>query len=246
MKRSINKAAISKTVYNSAYVGVLSYHVVQVKEEGAYVGHVIYKNEIVNHFIIKASNKFENLQLNLDFENINKHGVNEQNRSINNIRPGGFIVLMNSTRDTSFRFKLEKIDKKHGSAAIFDTQRLNSGDIYACTLLRPGTYEVSHNKKRAAIINVEYPTTNTKRSNLNKALRVKVLANGIEQKIIKILPMQGLVFEFQTKGSIEIRLSKEEKFRGTAYNRTKTKKKVKKEPPLAKYHWRNPKYSKSE
>ena len=68
MKRIINKAAIGKTNYDSKYVGVLAYHAIQIKDEGVYIGYIIYKNKVVDEIQISASEKYENMQVNLDFQ----------------------------------------------------------------------------------------------------------------------------------------------------------------------------------
>lgn len=243
MKHKINKAAIEKTRYDSKYVGILSYHAIQIKEEGNYIGNVIHKNEVVNLINITATEKCESMQINLDFQKFEMRCKDHKPCEFSNeIKPGGYVLLLNSWSDKAFQFKLEKVGRNSRKKFLFNSEKLEGGDLYACTLIRPGTYEVLCNGKKASKIYVEYPTIKTSKSRLSEAVRVQVHENEIKDKEIRVLPMQGLVFELHADCRIQINLIKEEKSKGLVYERPKALKKLKRKKPLKKYRWQNPKY----
>ena len=244
MKRLINKAAIEKTKYDSTYVGVLSYHAFQLKEEGTYVGHIVHKDTVVDDIKIVVSKNIKAMQVNIDFNNFDSNGVNERGKQQFELAVNGCLILLNSNRNVPFRLKLEKPGKVPGKDIVCDTKKLNKGDIYSCVLLRPGTYEVCFKRKAIGNIKVEYPTANIDRSKLNEAIRVQVESKGLRPDSIKALPMQGIVFEFQTPGSIQVNLLKEENSRNLLYTEAKKLKKIKKKASInKKYSWKNPKYN---
>ena len=241
MKRLVNKVAIEKTNYDSSYVGVLSYHAFQLKEEGIYVGHILHKDTLVDQIKINVSKASKHTQVNIDFNHFDSSGVRE--RSTQNFELGlnGCVILLHSTKNHPFRLKLEKPGKVPGRGIVYDTKKLDNGAIYSCVLLRPGTYEVCFKRKAVGTIKVEYPTASTDRARLNEALRVQVDSKGIKPSAIKALPMQGDAFEFETAGSIQVNLLKEEKSRNLLYKEARKLKKQKKKAPInKKYSWKNP------
>jgi|GEM_PF-4412709 len=248
MKRIINRAALAKTTFNSNHVGVLSYHALQVKEAGAYLGHVLYKDKVVATINIDSSEGYGNMQANIDFLQFTKERIGHTSEETIRIQPEGYLVLINSSGDTPYRFQLLKVGKKPGGDVIADTYKLGQGAVYACTLLIPGSYTLRHNGKNTTMIRVEYPTTQTDRKRLQEPVRIKVGGKQDYKKEISVLPMQGLVFEFETEGSIEISLKEADKDKGLLQKQIleaqKSRKGTKNKKPTTKktYKWRNPKY----
>lgn len=245
MKHNINTIAMNKTSYDSTYIGVLSYHVIQLKEEGNYIGHVVTEKGTVNSVTINVSDDHKNIQSNIDFYNFSDGSKTDKNNLKYELKTDGYLVLMNSQRDDKLRMKIEKIGKTKGGSLFSDTKSIIEGQLYACTLLRPGNYEVSYNNKKAGNIVVVYPTASVNKELLNEGVRIKVGKNGLEEKEIKALPMQGLVFDFEAPGTIKVELLKEEKSRGLVYDKVKPIKMKKKKMAKKTYRWENPKYAHS-
>lgn len=246
MKRMINKAAIAKTNYSSAEVSVLTYHALQIKEEGRYLGHIMQGKRIIKTLSISCNAKSEAYQLNLDFGMLktNKTSECDKKREME-IRPEGYIILMNSSGEGQLFFQLEKVDKKPGKSVYKDSSILGTGDIYACTFLRPGAYNVLFNGQRSTSLQIGYPDAKISRDKANEPIRVKT--GGKYNKEIKALPMQGVIFEFEESGKVEIQLLKAEKDRELVkkqvkrFKSTATQKAKATEPKT--YQWRNPKYA---
>jgi len=240
MKRLVNKVAIEKKNYDSTYIGVLSYHAFQLKEEGTYSGHVLHKDTLVDTIKIMVSKDSKAMQANIDFNQFDISGVRERGTQNFEVGLNGCLLLLNSNKNHPFRLKLEKPGKVPGRGIIYDTKKLDNGAIYSCVLLRPGTYEVCFKRKAVGTIKVQYPTATTDKSKLHEAIRVQVDSKGIQPSSINALPMQGIVFEFLSAGSIQINLQKEEKPRNLLYKEAKKLRKLKKKAPLnKKYTWKS-------
>ena len=243
MKRMINKAAIAKTNYNSAYVAVLTYHALQIKDEGAYLGHIMQGKRIVKTISITCSQKVEAYQINLDFGMLKVEKNQPCKSQEMMVRPEGYIILMNSAGDSNLHFELEKVDKKPSKAIYKTTSAMRAGDVYACTFLRPGLYNLTTNDKQTTALKVLYPDGKLSKEKAQEPVRVKI--GGKYTKEIQALPMQGVVFEFETEGRLEIKLIEGEKDRGlvkSQVQRYKASKKKKAAEPK-KYQWRNPKHA---
>ena len=120
------------------------------------------------------------------------------------------------------------IGEKHESG-MFDSRELKKGDLFAVTLIRPGTYSVTNvNTKAKSEIVVSYPKIEkirepycppepvliecTKKSFepgkiMEKAFEQnKSTKKAFERGRIEIKPAQGQVYRFKTPSRIKIRL----------------------------------------
>ena len=242
MKRIINKAAIAKTNYNSAKVGILSYHALQIKETGNYLGHIMKGKSTLKTFPISCTAESKEYQVNLDFGMLPS---NSDKKNGMQLRPEGYVILMDSAGGDQLHFVLEKVDKKPRKAIYKDTTKLQAGDIYACTFLRPGSYTISYNGKNTSTLKIAYPDDKISTEEVKEAIRTKVGGKPIKE--IKALPMQGVVFEFENSGQLEIKLINEEKDRQLVkkevkrFKAAKAKKAKAMEPKT--YQYRNSKYA---
>lgn len=244
MKRIVNKAAIDKKAYNSTYVGVLSYHAIQIKEEGSYLGHIIYKGKVLDTVKIDCRDSCGELQANLDLYSFGTLPGSQRGVANVPIQPEGYLLLFNSRGDTPYRFQLEKVGERPYGNILRDTKELCPGDLYACTIIRPGTYQVLFNGKQTATVCVAYPNADADKNRLTEAVRVS-LGGKEQKKTIDLLPMQGLVFEFGSSGCVEVIQTEEVKDRGLIYQNIKRQKKTKSPGEKKTYQWRNPKYTKT-
>lgn len=244
MRRLINKAAIDKVTYDSSHISVLSYHTCQLKEEGTYIGYIIHKDTIIDDVKIIVSNNFESMQANIDFSTFDKEGIKKRGKQQFELAVNGCLLLFNKNKNIPFQFKLEKPGKTPRKGIIYDTKKLNKGDIYACVLLRPGLYEIVHKNNVMGNILIEYPTRSTNRSLLNEPVRIQIHDKSLKSRTVKALPMQGIVFEFETSGSVQVNLKEEDKPEHRIYSEAKKLKKIKRKKPLnKKFSWKSPAYN---
>jgi hypothetical protein len=92
-------------------------------------------------------------------------------------------------------------------ARRFDSRRLERGDFFAVTLIRPGTYSLAnvHNRARGEIT-VAYPTVGDKPYRPPEPVQVNCARNRFEPDKIDLQPGQGIVFHFNTPSRIKIDL----------------------------------------
>jgi hypothetical protein len=91
-------------------------------------------------------------------------------------------------------------------ADIWSSRELESGDLFAVTLLRPGTYKVSNERGGEAKLRLHYPERGKIAYRPPEPQRVAVTDNGFEPAGFELRPMQGQVFEISTTARINISL----------------------------------------
>ena len=83
-------------------------------------------------------------------------------------------------------------------APSFDSRKLQNGDIFAVTLLRPGRYSLTNALHGAGTmqgeIRVSYPVIGDKPYSPPEPLQVQVGEGGFQPSSIQLQPMQGLIF----------------------------------------------------
>lgn len=254
MKRLINKPALEKTNYASNQIGILGYQVLQIKEAGKYIGKVTLNNVVIEEIKIDCEENHRNSQVNIDFGKFKNYQSTQKGSRRVTLKPGGFLVLLNSQNDISYGFYVEKVDKEPCKGKVIkDIAKLDNGDLYACTFLHPGTYQVKFNGRKAGEMTVLYPNEKLDKKELCKPVRVQLGSKEKELGNLKVLPMQGMVFEFQTKGNVSVSLLKKDAYKKVYEKERKEYKAVLKKKATAKkntksektvYSWKNPKYAK--
>ncbi len=101
-------------------------------------------------------------------------------------------------------------------APSFDSRKLQNGDIFAVTLLRPGRYSLTNSLHSAGAaptsggtgeIRVSYPVIGDKPYSPPDPLQVQVGEGGFQPASIQLQPMQGLIFHIgNTAARIQIEL----------------------------------------
>jgi hypothetical protein len=84
-----------------------------------------------------------------------------------------------------------------GGAPGFDSRKLQNGDIFAVTLLRPGRYSLTNALSSGGAqgeIRVAYPVIGDQPYRPPEPLQVQVGAGGFQPSSIQLQPVQGLIF----------------------------------------------------
>jgi hypothetical protein len=83
-------------------------------------------------------------------------------------------------------------------APSFDSRKLQNGDIFAVTLLRPGRYSLANSLHSTGTmqgeIRVSYPVIGDKPYRPPDPLEVQVAEGGFQPNSIQLQPVQGLIF----------------------------------------------------
>ena len=90
----------------------------------------------------------------------------------------------------------------------FDSRRLDKGDVFAATVLRPGTYAVRNEYGKARTeLAVKYVTRGKERYRPGEPVKVKMGAQA-SRKSMRLGPAQGVVFEITEPSRIHIDLTR--------------------------------------
>lgn len=171
-------------------------------DEGRYVGVVSRDDVDVGRFEFVADGEATELQTDLDLADFRHGGGRRGAPSSARVHPEGYFVAHVSRGGGGFAVRLEgpgpSGGRKQGtsSGASFDSRRLQDGDLFCVTLIRPGLYRASGNGN-AAEVRVAYPEPGGEprpRSMMEPA-RVACDEGTFEPTDIEVDAGQGLVFE---------------------------------------------------
>jgi len=246
MKRYINKAAFSKTNFDSSTVGMLSYIAHPVAKAGHYVGSIYVGRRLLDRFRLIASEDEKNTQINIDLAGFNFRDLSERGRKYYSVQTGGYAMFYDSKYDRPCRITLERVNENTKKLTkVFDTQKLSKKDLFVVSLIRPGKYVASLDSNKKLNVEVPYPDKKmfTERDNVVNPITLKLTREGFDKKDVRLLPSQGLVFQVEDPTSVKIRLEKgfDASSKKEAFDTLEVKPKRKKKASR-KFHWENPKY----
>ncbi|HUK71647.1 MAG TPA: hypothetical protein VLW50_23250 [Streptosporangiaceae bacterium] len=94
---------------------------------------------------------------------------------------------------------------------VFDTRRLDGGDLFAATVLRPGRYTVlntlAKSRKRSSL-DVAIPQAGRSARRPDAPVQVVCARRGFEPPEIRLTAMQGCLFTCETPARIKIELDR--------------------------------------
>jgi hypothetical protein len=94
-----------------------------------------------------------------------------------------------------------------GGPAPFDSRQLGGDDLFAVTLIRPGTYTMTNLLTGAeGRITVAYPTVGDRPYQPPDPVSVECTKQGFAPDTIDLQPAQGIIFRFGTPSRIKIDL----------------------------------------
>jgi len=120
---------------------------------------------------------------------------------------GGFAVQLAGVGKRDRRAE----GREEGGAEASDTwdsRELREGDLFAVTLLRPGTYRVANEAASAeAKIRLAYPERGKTAYRPPEPMHIAVTKTGFQPEGIDLQPLQGQVYEVQAPSRIRISLT---------------------------------------
>ncbi|NIS69849.1 MAG: hypothetical protein GTO12_13125 [Proteobacteria bacterium] len=165
----------------------------------------------MGRFRVGVEEQCSAIQVDIDLEALNlpfsKHFESEQrNRFL--VNPRGYTVFHVSNGAGGYAVVLKRSDGK-GEVTVFDSRELNKGDLFAVTLLRPGTYSVTNvNTKAQGEIVVAYPTIGKVPYRPPEPVSIQCTENALKPNKVNLKPAQGHVYRFETPSRIRIELVK--------------------------------------
>jgi hypothetical protein len=124
------------------------------------------------------------------------------------VNPRGYVVFHVSGGSGGFSVHVRRAEEDPNEK-VFNSQELGKSDIFAATIIRPGTYSVVNRlgEGRAEVV-VAYPGSGKTAYRPPAPVRVQVGPRGFEPAHIELKPGQGLVFEAEAPARIMIELVK--------------------------------------
>src|SRR5262249_55607489 len=122
------------------------------------------------------------------------------------VNPKGYAVFHVSAGAGGYYVHLRKADEDP-KQKIFDSRKLEEGDIYSAVILRPGRYSVTNALTKAAgELIVHYPSVGKTGYRPPPPVRIEVGEKGFQPNKIEVHPGQGLSFHCKQTSRIKIEL----------------------------------------
>lgn len=122
------------------------------------------------------------------------------------VRADGYVAFTARDKADSAAIVVRRRDVD-GKDKSFDSRRLDSGDIFAVTLVRPGAYSLRNVLAGAeGRIRVAYPQVGKERYHPPPPIQVTCGREGFGISAIDLQPAQGIVFRIETPSRIQIEL----------------------------------------
>lgn len=209
-KAFINHQLFTQTSLDSGAITMLGTVIHNFSESGKYLGDVLLGNRTVGKFYLTVDKECPAMQVNIDLSMLHqpasKHRKIIEKRFV--VNPKGYAVFHVSRGAGGYAVRVGIIGEKHESG-MFDSRELKKGDLFAVTLIRPGTYSVTNvNTKAKSEIVVAYPKIEKIRESYcpPEPALIECTKKAFERGRIEIKPAQGQVYRFKTPSRIKIRL----------------------------------------
>ena len=210
MKAKANLQLLNTTCFDSGELGLIAMVIHSFTQPGHHRGTVFQHGEAVADFRFIVDETSDVTQLDIDLATINRRaqggivdhecGCAPGNAPTPVVSPKGY-VLLHATSGTGYSAKVASAEGK----AMFDSTELNSGDLFALTLLEPAAYSAKNTLgKSSAEINVSLPADLNKRLTTMESINVTVDGRKFNPDRIQLISTQGLVFQIQECARIVI------------------------------------------
>jgi len=204
MTMFINQAVLNTVNMKSDALGVLDSIAHPFQYPGQYQGQVMVGKTMVARFVIdiRAEGNGEQVTVNLDEVTKNKKVTRLTGGKADGKVPVYALFHATSARDYHVIIK-----GSDGKSVVFDSRKLDTGDIYIVMPVQPGDYDIGDGKKSLAKLNVAQAKPGDKAQIMERGAALKVTKEGIKGGTIKIMSGQPVTFEMERKGAVHLSLS---------------------------------------
>jgi hypothetical protein len=221
MRTTFDQNLFTQIGLDSGSLTMLASVVHTFPEPGEYRGAVHLGEKVESVFYIKADKNSPVAQVNIDLGSLTASPTtapsadcccdegNKKTGSAFVVNPKGYAVFHVSSGAGGCYVHVRKADEDP-KQKIFDSRKLEEGDIYSAVILRPGCYSVTNTLTRVAAgeLIVHYPSVGKTGYRPPPAVRIEVGENGFQPNRIEVYPGQGLSFHFKQPSRIKIELVK--------------------------------------
>ncbi|HVP22991.1 MAG TPA: hypothetical protein VMS77_03665 [Conexivisphaerales archaeon] len=187
-----------------------------IPEPGEYRG-VLHRGDSVEAvFYVKVDKESASAQANIDLSALGESSSDECKCHSGHhsgahhfvVNPRGYVVLHVSKGSGGYFVVIEKAEE-NSRAKPFDSRSLQEGDLFAATILRPGTYSFTNlSTKAQGEVVVPYPVVGKFANPPPAPLRITSTRVSHEPKRIVVQAGQGMIFEPKVPSRFKIELVK--------------------------------------
>jgi hypothetical protein len=215
MKAYINHHLFTENPVDSGALTMACSVVHNFSEPGTYAGSIIAGTRTSFTFHLLVDDKYPALQANIDLADTPgpaAEGCDCKTERAGGphfeVNPKGFVVFYVSRGPGGFAVRVTGKLKTSDKPAVFDSRELTEGDIFAVSLLRPGTHTVMNSTGAKGKIVVGYPGSKKGRDLYNRAkpLEIRCTEKEFIPKEIEVEAAQGQVYRIETKSRSRIRI----------------------------------------
>jgi hypothetical protein len=215
-KVSINRHLFTQTDVDSGSLTMLGVVIHQFREPGEYLG-TVEGGRATRTFRLRVDESSSALQLNVDLATLeggHRHdadcGCKDRETETGPtlvVNPAGYVVFHVSGGRGGYVVRVGKLERP--DSALFDSTRLEGDDLFAVTLIRPGTYAVRNveGEARGEIV-VAYPRAGRQPQRPDEPVEVVCTEKAFRPARIRIQAAQGQLYRFRTPSRIAIELVK--------------------------------------
>lgn len=212
MKAYVNWPIFTQTSLDSGSLTMLGAVMHNFPEPGEYMGTILHKDEAVGSFNLTVDKESPAAQVDIDLATLHRPSLTQckkepQKRYV--VNPKGYAVFYVSRGSGGYAVVIGRLQEKGEAKISFDSRELTSGDIFAVTMIRPGTYSVTNVKSDAkGEITVRYPKVGKVPYRAPNPVSIKSIEKRLTPNKIEIHPAQGQVYQIQAPSRIKIELIK--------------------------------------
>lgn len=212
MKAFINWHIFTQTGLDSGSLTMLGAVIHKFSEPGEYIGTILRENKDVGSFRLSVDKDCPAMQVDIDLATLLRSTRARAKCESNGrfmVNPNGYVVFYVSHGPGGYAVVVGRIGEEGETKRLFDSRKLREGDMFAVTMIRPGTYSVTNvNTDAKGEIVVAYPKVGKVPYRPPNPVSIECTEKAFSPDKIKIEPAQGQVYLFKTQSRINITLIK--------------------------------------
>ena len=210
----VNRHLFTQTSVDSGSLTMLGVVIHRFPESGEYMG-VVERGAEARSFRLRVDESSPAMQANVDLATLgggHSHtddcGCKDKETGADPmfvVNPAGYVVFHVSSGPGGYVVRVGKLERPE--AALFDSTQLEGDDLFAVTLIRPGTYSVRNvaGDARGEIV-VAYPTIGEQPHRPDEPVEIVCTEKAFRPARIRIQAAQGQLYRFRTPSRIAIEL----------------------------------------
>ena len=211
----VNRHLFTQASVDSGSLTMLGMIIHRFSEPGAYLG-VVERGAETRSFRLRVDESSPEMQVNVDLATVGAYdhvhgpdcGCKDEDTGATRtfvVNPSGYVIFHVSSGPGGYVVRVGRLE--HPDAVVFDSTRLEGDDLFAVTLIRPGTYSVRNvaGGARGDIV-VAYPKLGKAPHRPDEPVEVVCTENAFRPARLKLQAAQGQLYRLRTPARIAIEL----------------------------------------